>query len=136
MRYYFHLRIGGVLDPDKLGIELPDLETAYLEAFQAAQEMWSELLTQRADPLSRAFEIADADGQVLLTLPFREVLDRARKPTAPPASKRRRATETLLQRHHALATSLNQEADRARALVEKTLHSLRRASACVHPLDK
>jgi hypothetical protein len=46
MRYYFHLRIGDAISPDELGLELPNLETAYLEAFKAAQEMWSVKLQQ------------------------------------------------------------------------------------------
>src|SRR5262249_7785428 len=29
---------------DDIGLELPSLEMAYLEAFKAAQEMWSDLL--------------------------------------------------------------------------------------------
>jgi hypothetical protein len=88
MRYYFHLRIGGTLSPDELGLELPDLETAYLEAFQAAQQMWTELLAERSNPLVRAFEIADAEGRILLTVPFSEVLERARRPIAPPPPRR------------------------------------------------
>jgi hypothetical protein len=48
------------------------------------QGMWPELLAERSDPLIHKFEIADADGRVLLDVPFREVLDRARKPPAPP----------------------------------------------------
>jgi hypothetical protein len=80
MRYYFHLRIGRELSPDEIGLDLPDLDTAYLEAFQAARAMWSELLAERSDPLLRSFEIADSDGRVLLLLPFREVLESARKP--------------------------------------------------------
>ena len=88
MRYYFHLRIGDAISPDGLGLELPNLETAYLEAFKAAQEMWSELLAERNDPMARAFEIADAHGRILLTLPLSEVLERARKPTAPPWKRR------------------------------------------------
>ena len=50
---------------------------------QAAQEMWSELLADRSDLLLRSFEIADERGHILLTLPFREVLERTRKPTTP-----------------------------------------------------
>jgi hypothetical protein len=80
MRYYFHLRIDRELSPDEIGLDLPDLDTAYLEAFQAARAMWSELLAERSDPLLRSFEIADSDGRVLLLLPFREVLESARKP--------------------------------------------------------
>ena len=44
MRYFFHLRVGKTLNPDELGLEFPNLETAYLKAFEAAQEMWRELL--------------------------------------------------------------------------------------------
>ena len=39
MRYHFHLRIGRELSPDEIGLDMPDLDTAYLEAFQAAQAM-------------------------------------------------------------------------------------------------
>src|SRR5262249_26597268 len=69
IRYFFHLRVGRELSVDELGVELPDLDTAYLEAFQAAQEMWGELLAEKSDPLLRSFEIADASGRLLLTLP-------------------------------------------------------------------
>jgi hypothetical protein len=55
MRYYFHLRIGGTISPDEIGVDLPDVETAYLEAFKAAEEMWSELLAEGLDPLMRSF---------------------------------------------------------------------------------
>jgi Domain of unknown function (DUF6894) len=79
MRYYFHLRIDRTFSPDEIGLDLPDLETAYLEAFKAAQEMWPELLAERSDPLTRCFESADDRGQLLLTLPFAEVLEQARK---------------------------------------------------------
>src|SRR4029079_6159522 len=92
MRYYFHLRVGGTLSSDELGLELPDLETAYLEAFRGAQEMWAELLAAGSDPFSRAFEIADADGRT------REVLDRARKPVAAPSNRKRELNELLEKR--------------------------------------
>ena len=72
MRYYFHLRIGHTVSPDEIGLDLPDLETAYLEAFKAAQEMWSELLAEGSDPLTRCFEITDERG-------LAEVLEQARK---------------------------------------------------------
>jgi hypothetical protein len=79
MRYYFHLRIGHTVSPDEIGLDLPDLETAYLEAFKAAQEMCSELLAEGSDPLTRCFEITDERGRSLLTLPFAEVLEQARQ---------------------------------------------------------
>ncbi len=111
------MRIGRELSPDEIGLELPDLETAYLEAFQAAQAMWSELLAERSDPLLRSFEIADSRGRVLLTLPFREVLERARKPRGPRPNEVRSA-EALLERTRALAASLRKEMNAAQEMIK------------------
>ena len=107
MRYYFDLRVGPTLSPDEIGLDLPDVETAYLEAFKAAQEMWSELLAEGSDPLIRSFEIADERGQILLTLPFREVLERARKPSAP-LSKLRQSLRSELKERRRLTASLRE----------------------------
>jgi len=79
--YYFHLIVDTERHIDSLGVEFPSLDAAYLDAFEAAREMWSELLKEREDPLTHTFEISDADGQLLLTLPFIEVLEQARKPS-------------------------------------------------------
>jgi hypothetical protein len=38
-RFYFHLRTAQGLNPDEIGLELPDVEAAYLEAFRTAQDM-------------------------------------------------------------------------------------------------
>ena len=43
-RFYFDHSGPHGLDRDEVGLELPDLDTAYLEAFQAATEMWIEAL--------------------------------------------------------------------------------------------
>ncbi|WP_409564977.1 DUF6894 family protein [Microvirga sp.] len=37
--FYFHLRAAQDLNPDEVGLEPPDAETAYLKAFQTAQDM-------------------------------------------------------------------------------------------------
>ena len=47
----------------------------------AARVMWGELLKNREDPITHSFEICDADGTILLTLPFMEVLEVARGAT-------------------------------------------------------
>src|SRR5262249_29304017 len=123
MRYYFHLQIGRSFSPDELGLELPDLETAYLEAFKAAQEMWTELLVERSDPLLRSFEIADECGQVLLTLPFREVLERPHKPPGPLP----KLTQTLsaeVQKRRILGASLQEQIKATRKTVETTRKTL------------
>jgi uncharacterized protein DUF6894 len=127
MRYYFHLRVGGTLSSDELGLELPDLDTAYLEAFRGAQEMWTELLAEGSDPFSRAFEIADADGRVLLTVPFREVLDRVRRPVAAPSNRKRELNE-LLEKRRALTDTLQQELKTMRESIEQVHKSLEAAN--------
>ena len=58
--YFFHLRTAQGLNPDETGLELPDAEAAYLEAFKTAQDMWADLLRQREDPTRHSFEIAEA----------------------------------------------------------------------------
>jgi len=127
MRYYFDLRVGPTLSPDEIGLDLPDVETAYLEAFKAAQEMWSELLAEGSDPLIRSFEIADERGQILLTLPFREVLERTRKPTAP-LSKLRQSLESELEKRRRLMASLRENIKNTRTRIgaaNKTLDRTR-----------
>ncbi len=123
MRFYFHLRIGGSFSPDEIGLDLPDLESAYLQAFETARAMWGELLAEHSDPLIRAFEIADEHGQVLLTVPFREVLDRARKPqrVLPGALK------AVLQERKMLLASLREQIEAARKTAEATRDVLQRS---------
>jgi hypothetical protein len=156
MRYYFHLHIGPKLSLDEIGLDLPDLEAAYLEAFEAAQAMWGELLSERSDPLIRSFDIADEQGQLLLTLPFAEVLDRARKAQPPfPVSSAERgvpSTEVLATKQQKLAASLRQEMNKgremravlrqqigaARETIEATRKTLERTAKFLdraHPLD-
>jgi hypothetical protein len=77
-RYYFAFREGDALSLDDQGLELDSLESAYLQAFRAAQEMWGDRVLTRRDPLICAFEISDQSGTHLLTLPFSEVLDSCR----------------------------------------------------------
>jgi hypothetical protein len=115
MRYYFHLRIGHTVSPDEIGLDLPDVETAYLEAFKAAQELWSELLAEGSDPLTRCFEITDERGQLLLTLPFAEVLEQARKGATLP---RLRQSKAELEKRRALTASLRQNVKTVRETIE------------------
>ena len=137
MRYHFHLRIGRELSPDEIGIDMPDLDTAYLEAFQAAQAMWSELLAERSDPMLRSFEIADSDGRVLLILPFREVLERASRPTGRKPRGRMpnevRSAQVLLTKTRMLTDSLIEEIKAARNMIETAQRSMRRTSRILPP---
>lgn len=73
-RYYFHIRSSSGLIRDPDGTELPDLVAAVSEAERAARDLLAELLREGAVLDGQVFEIADADGQVLERLPFRNVL--------------------------------------------------------------
>ncbi len=73
-RYYFHLIDQHGRSADDEGADYPDLEHAYLEAWNTALEMSFEMLRLRADPHRHRFEIADAQGGVLADLTFNEVL--------------------------------------------------------------
>jgi hypothetical protein len=74
-RYFFHHRDGNVLDRDEDGLEMPDLDAAYLEAFEAAKEMWIESIRDMRNPSRQQFEVADIRGSTLLIVPFKEVMD-------------------------------------------------------------
>ena len=75
--FFFHLR-GSYqgLSRDELGLEFPDVEAAYLEAFQAAHDMQQELLARGQNPRGYAFEVVNAEDELVFDLPFSEVLDR------------------------------------------------------------
>lgn len=76
--FYFNFRQGASYSVDEQGCEFASAEDAFLGAVRAAQEMWSELLVRREDPLACAFVVTDRDRKELFTLPFSEVLDACR----------------------------------------------------------
>jgi hypothetical protein len=64
----------GGFDPDPEGIEFPNIEAAYLDAYHSAIEMWAEARHQGQDISGHRFIISDTDRRVLLELPFAEAL--------------------------------------------------------------
>jgi len=88
--FFFNLCTADGVDRDDEGVDLPDIETAYLEAFHTATEMWIEAVRHRRDPSKHHFEITDARGQLLMTVPFNEVI--AKRPVARPQSPARSET--------------------------------------------
>jgi hypothetical protein len=74
-RFFFDFRQAGEFTADSTGTELANTEQAYLEAFKAAQEMWSELLKQRRDPRRCFFEVRSEAGDILFIFPLQEVVD-------------------------------------------------------------
>lgn len=74
-RYFFDFRQGNEHCPDAEGSDFPDVERAYLEAYRAALDMWSDLLKQRRDPRRCAFEVRNEARELLFTLPLQELVD-------------------------------------------------------------
>jgi len=75
-RFFFDLRDkDGALEQDEVGIDLPDFETAYLEAHRTAIDMWAEACRDGCSPGHARFEVRDVLGRVVLDLPFTEALN-------------------------------------------------------------
>lgn len=73
-RYYLHIRDGQKLIEDQEGVELPSVVSAKGEAEEAAREILAEKLEAGDIIDGQAFEIHDAWGNHMLTVPFRSVL--------------------------------------------------------------
>ena len=73
-QFFFNFRDESGLDPDREGLDLPDLDAAYMEAFEAAKEMWIEAIRDMRNPMRQSFEVSDAAGNTLIVVPFGEVL--------------------------------------------------------------
>src|SRR5262249_51730150 len=56
-------------------VEFETFELAYLDAFNTAREMWSEIMARRVDPRACGFEILDSDRNLLAVLNFKELLE-------------------------------------------------------------
>jgi len=80
--YFFHLVSPQEHSTDECGCELPNVETAYLEAYHAALELSFEMLRKRQDPSSLRFEVTNGGGDVLVELPFSEALHPAPRTAA------------------------------------------------------
>ena len=70
-RYFFHVRDGASVQPDRDGVELPDLDAARKTAVERAYAIWSAR-PPRLEQNGQAFEIADDTGATVLEVPFSE----------------------------------------------------------------
>jgi hypothetical protein len=69
--YYFHIRDGSTLETDPDGTELPDINAAHAEALKVAQELLSEVADLGREAV---IEVADGDGQTVLTVPLSDAI--------------------------------------------------------------
>jgi len=72
-RYYFHI-VDGRFIKDEEGQEFPGLEEARAEAIASARSIMREALWQGRLPLNECIQIADGNGTILTTVPFRDAI--------------------------------------------------------------
>jgi len=117
--FYFHLRTPASWERDDMGLDFVGLEAAYLDAYRTIPEMAADLVRRKRDPLRYAFEITDEAGQLLIEVPFSEMLDKWHKPRRPvmPALAQKAQAEmertvhliaALVDERKALETSLRE----------------------------
>src|SRR5215813_14487162 len=73
-RFFFNYASQGTTCVDDIGTEFSSLEAAYLDTCAAALAIAFEKLRARQDPTTDAFEIIDDKKNVLMKVPFSEVL--------------------------------------------------------------
>jgi hypothetical protein len=130
--FYFHLRGPKGLERDDVGLELACVEAAYLGACQAVPGMSADLAREETNPARYAFEITDARGNLLMDVPFTEVLDRGHKPAPPRSSARLGKAVAEMARTASLICSITEE----RAALQVTLTETRRLLALSRTLGR
>jgi hypothetical protein len=114
-RFFFNYRERNDYAVDESGVDFDSFELAYLDAFDAAREMWPEIMARRIDPRGCAFEISDSKGNLLAVLNFKELLENCGPPTVPHELQGTfaRVVDTAHQTRQKLA-EFQQELDRTR----------------------
>ncbi|MBP1182105.1 DUF6894 family protein [Methylobacterium sp. PvR107] len=130
--FYFHLRGPNGLERDDVGLELPCVDAAYLGACRAVPGMSADLAREETNPARYAFEITDACGNLLMDVPFTEVLDRGHKPAAPGSGARRGKAAVEMARTASLIFSIREE----HAALQVTLTETRRLLALSRKLGR
>lgn len=72
--FFFNHTSGGATFVDEVGTDFPSLEAAYLDTYEAALAIAFEKLRRRQDPITDSFEIIDDERNLLMQVPFSEVL--------------------------------------------------------------
>lgn len=117
-RFHFHFSNNGRLCRDNHGIVFATPEEAYLQANAAAEAMWPGLLRDRTDPMACKFIVTDAQDSLLFQLPFCELVERCRNPSAP--EKRRSELTLAIEGNRVRATV-------AHARLQTEMHQTRRS---------
>jgi hypothetical protein len=124
-RFFFDFRQGGERCPDAEGAEFASVEQAYLEAFSAAQDMWSEFLRQRQDPRRCLFEVRNDQRELLFVLPFQEVMDSCKDREVPPLHASFEQVTRAAERTRKVSAEFMQQINLVRAALEQSRALLR-----------
>ena len=75
-RFFFHVRRADEgLSRDELGLDFPDVQTAYIEVFRAARDIGGEFALRGQNPQDYAIEVTDGSYELVFNLPFSDVVD-------------------------------------------------------------
>jgi hypothetical protein len=69
-RYYFNLTDGEEMIRDEDGIEVPDLPTALIHAFEAIEELRGEDTSPMSEWQGWSLEVVDSSGNLIQRLPL------------------------------------------------------------------
>ena len=117
--FFFNFRDEDGLDLDHEGLDLPDVDAAYIEAFETAKEMWIEAIRDMRNPMRESFEVADADGNIVIVVPFGEVIASLKGvPNQHPVETAHRAAKLTSEVRDAIATAYKRLSE-ARSLLAK-----------------
>jgi hypothetical protein len=72
--FFFNYTSGGATSVDDVGTEFSSLEAAYLDVCKTTLAIAFEKLRARQDPATDSFDIIDDEKNVLMHVPFSEVL--------------------------------------------------------------
>jgi hypothetical protein len=75
-RFLFHVRgARQELSCDEVGLDFPDVETAYRETFCAAQDIRAVIAACGRHPCDYVIEVVNVAHELVFRLPFSEALD-------------------------------------------------------------
>ena len=110
-----------------MGLNFIGLEAAYLDACRAIPDMAADLVKQKHDPLTYVFEIVDEAGQLLMEVPFSEILDRWHKRRRPVTPALAQKVQAEMGRTVRLIASITEEQEALQTSVRETRGLIARA---------
>src|SRR5882724_6061610 len=120
---------------DESGADFPSLEAACFDTYHAILDIAFEKLRERQDPNDDTFEIVSERGDVLVIIPFSEVLQprRARDRSEPRTGQLKAASVRLMKRGQTLKAQFRHELAKTDVACRIIRSNLRRFDAVSSP---